>query len=259
MHEKAQTVEHEKAQKAERKAKDARVANGSSMLDFFNMKRGRGRPQLAAPMPKSRPTGRRPTDRRPTGSKTTDAASEAGSRTMLRARSAPKKRTNWSLPANRARLEAALAQWAAKTDPAASRLFAKKGNGKSSLTAVLREPTMREFADTVGIPQPTFSKYCAEKSTLGVGVGRKILISQENSDLIIDVVRRADRGNNGMGGCKIAEVITKLQPDLTTRQARLSFDRTVRPKARAARLTTGSCVKVQATTTKRSQVSSAQH
>ena len=89
-------------------------------------------------------------------------------------------------------------------------------------------------------------------------MGRKILISQENSDLIIDVVRRADRGNNGMGGCKIAEVITELQPDLTTTQARLSFGRTVRPKARAARLTTGSYVKVQATTTNRSQVSSAQ-
>ena len=64
----------------------------------------------------------------------------------------------------------------------------------------------------VCIPIATFSKYVTEKSTLGVAMGRKILISKENSDLVIDVVRRADRGNSGMGRLKIAEVITELQP-----------------------------------------------
>ena len=88
------------------------------------------------------------------------------------------------------------------------------------------------------------------RRVLGAKAGKQMTLKPEQGQLLADLIRRKDRGNDGLGKPEIIDVIQQIKPGGCSRKAaRDAFDRTVK-KAYSDVLT--GRVKVQATTTKRS-------
>ena len=88
------------------------------------------------------------------------------------------------------------------------------------------------------------------RTQIGVNVGKPRIMSADNEQLVVDVVRRHDRGNDGKSLREIHDTMQQLQP-ITQEQARNAFRRTIR-NAHKKELT--GVIKAQATTTKRSAI-----
>ena len=90
-----------------------------------------------------------------------------------------------------------------------------------------------------------------KRRVIGSASGRAKTLTPGESLFVADVVRRADRGNNGKSKLKIIDVIQELKPNLNQRQARDAYDRVV--KKEHGQVLTG-IIKAQPTTTARSAV-----
>lgn len=74
---------------------------------------------------------------------------------------------------------------------------AAKAAGESLLISV--------FAKQVNIPASTLTKYIGERSTLGVGQGKPSLLKGDEELFIVDVIRRHDRGADGLSMKQVIE------------------------------------------------------
>ena len=110
-------------------------------------------------------------------------------------------RQNWGSGENLARLAKARDDWDAKTGP--------------HLEA---EPTMpmTRYAVLVDIPYATLNKYCCKdlgkRQQLGVSVGTQPLFDSKEQQFAVDVIRRHDRGNDGLSRRECIDVLANLKP-----------------------------------------------
>jgi hypothetical protein len=113
----------------------------------------------------------------------------------------------------------------------------------------------RLLAEKRGIPWATFQEHITtndkKRIRLGDGVGRKPLISSTSQAVIVDVLVRKDRANEGVSVTGAVDILEQMHPELSRPQLELSFRRTVRP-AYSERLTKP--VAAQPTTTKRTAI-----
>ena len=114
--------------------------------------------------------------------------------------------------------------------------------------------SMREFARTKCIPIGTFAKYAhgnpAKRQTLGDGVGHKSLLPKGDVNMIVDMVIRRDRANEGYTRQEIVDVILEMDRSLDVRQAENVWNYI--HKTNRHRLT--GLIQPQITTTKRSAI-----
>jgi hypothetical protein len=116
--------------------------------------------------------------------------------------------------------------------------------------------TLPRFCALVSIPQKTLEPYIRsnrlKRREVGVGVGPgKTTLMPDTEDFLVDVMRRRDRGNDGMDRSESIQMMQDLQPELSHKQAERQFDRNVRPAHKD--VLTG-IIKAEATTSKRSAI-----
>jgi len=80
------------------------------------------------------------------------------------------------------------------------------------------------------------------------------LVSAEKQQVLVDVIRRSDRGNTPKTFPEIIDTIQDLEP-VSRKQARDAYDRTIKPTHK--KVLTG-IIKAQRTTTKRSAITAEQ-
>ena len=114
---------------------------------------------------------------------------------------------------------------------------------------------VRLFAEMNGIPYTTFQTHITPVDGKRIkpvsGVGKKPLLDSQSNDIIVDVLVRRDRVNQGVGVDGALDILEEMCPDLTRKQLDRSPRRTVLP-AFSDRLTKP--VVPQATTTKRTAI-----
>ena len=150
------------------------------------------------------------------------------------------KRTNWGKGDNLVKLTKAKDDWLNKT---------------GSLLSEAPDMSMWLYAKRVGIPLTTLHGYACPDDTkrqlLGSSAGKPALIDAGTQQFAVDVLRRRDRGNDGMNARESVDMIHDLMPELSRLQARQTFSRTICPghSTELSRI-----VKAQASTTKRSAI-----
>jgi hypothetical protein len=203
--------------------------------DFFKVKRGRGRPKKKHLLPHevaavldsaSKPSAPKAPPKPPVEAK--------------KKASAPKeavKKTDWADGGdNEERLASAVDDWLQ------SKGTALDDNGEKH--------SLRVFCYGVAkIPYNTFKHYvCKDESKrriVGNRMGRKPLIDRKSGEFVVDILVRADRGNNGSTPAEMIDQVVELKPDLTRKQASRAMYRTIlpgnkkkiRPKSRLAQAT----------------------
>ena len=157
-----------------------------------------------------------------------------------------KKRTkghmNWSLPENQAVLAPAVKGWL----------------GGSAHGISMEKWCMKHSTEHITLKKGTFSQYVSPNESKrlklvedgGNAVGNPPTLDQEDSQLLVDVIRRSDRGNEPKSMPQIMGVIQELKPTLNIKATRNAFA-TVQKKHKAE--LTGK-IKAQATTTARSAI-----
>ena len=152
--------------------------------------------------------------------------------------------TDWSKPENLERLTVAVDDWLNRTGE------------WLSLTPGM---SLHMYCRCVGVSKSTLHGYVhpdtSKRTPLGSHKGAPSLVKPELQEFVVDVVRRRDRGNEGLTNRDTAEMIQDLVPEFTTEQVMSSLRKTIRPKFKSV-LT--NIVKAQASTTKRSQITVAQ-
>ena len=147
-------------------------------------------------------------------------------------------RQSWSKGEGLKRMSDALATWEEEQ--------AKPEKDRTSL---------RLLAEKEKIPYATLQQHltgnAGKRVKLGDGVGPKPLLSSKSQEVIVDVLVRKDRANEGVGVGGALDIIEEMHPELKRTQIDQAFRRTVRP-AFVHRLTNP--VATQATTTKRTAI-----
>ena len=127
-------------------------------------------------------------------------------------------RINWGRGEPLKRLTKAVEDWDAKSGP-----------------YLCEKPAMlmAEYAKCVDIPYATLRAYCCKdvgmRKELGKSVGLQRLFTLDEEQFAVDVVRRHDRGNDGLNKRECVDVLQSLKPDATRVACRKAFDRTIRP------------------------------
>ncbi len=226
---------HAKALKTPSGAK----ADGCALItSFFSVKRKRGRKTLegtAGPKPKR---GRPPRAAGDAKVVKTSSPPKLGEKTV---EAAAPSRTNWSKGANLVKLRAAVQEWDCKS------------------ARCTTSTSQANFAKLVDIPLGTLKNYIqddlSQRRKLGVGVGKPSIISVDKQKFMVDVVRRRDRGNDGLSNAAVVEALGELVPTTSRDQIRQSWRRTILPGFKS---TLTGLVVAQPTTTKRTAITVAQ-
>ena len=154
------------------------------------------------------------------------------------------KRINWGHGEPLERMTKVVADWDAKTGP-----------------HLMEKPTMllTEYAKLVDINYQTLSVYCcnnhSKRKQLGSSVGNKPLFNEAEQQFVVDVVRRHDRGNDGLDKRQCIDVMQDMKPEFKRSALLHTFDRVIRPSHRGE--LTG-IVKANPTTVKRTAITVAQ-
>jgi len=178
-----------------------------------------------------------------------------------------KESVEWSSAAEKDVTPAAVAapEEAPKTKkPKATRHNWSKGEGLKRMTDALAtweeekarpekdRMSARLLAEKRGNPFSTLQEHLTtnegKRIKLGQGAGRKSLLNSKSQEVVVDVLLRKDRANEGVGVSGVVDILEDMHPELSRLQIDQSFRRTVRP-AHPSRLT--GPVAVQPTTTKR--------
>ena len=115
--------------------------------------------------------------------------------------------------------------------------------------------TMARFSQLVNIPVATLKPYvvsdAGKRRALGSVPGgtKRVVVSADEAQFLVDVMRRKDRGDDGMSRLEAIDMLQDLAPHLSHDQAVKYFDMHIRPAHKE--LLTG-VVKAEATTSKRS-------
>lgn len=159
-------------------------------------------------------------------------------------RSAGASRTNWSKGDALASLTKAVKDWLAKT---------------GDLLSADPKMSLHTYARRVNIPKATLGNYVhpdeSKRRKLGSQAGHPSLLDDESQRFVVDVLRRRDRGNDGMSRRDTINMLQDVKPDFSRLQLSDCFRNTVR-KRHGGVLT--NIVKAQASTTKRGQITVAQ-
>lgn len=194
------------------------------MLDYFSfpMKRGRSKP----------PSSKKGRKKKKKNALNEDVNSNKPSVDVVE--EVPKKtlpRTNWSEGNNMIRLQEAVAEW--KDNP--------------------NDVSLRKFAKLKQIPLTILQRRVNDKEPMAIHAhaGKPALISTEDGQFVMDVLRRRDRANDGVGIAGALEMFEQMRPDLSRIQITNAFAHTIRPRHKEEvtnlRVT-------QQTTTKRSAI-----
>ena len=150
------------------------------------------------------------------------------------------KRTNWGHGENLKRMTKAVHDWDAKAGT-----HLEKDNKMSLLS----------YAVCIGINYQTLADYCCKdhgkRKQLGISVGAPTLFSEGEQQFAVDVVRRHDRGNDGLSKRECVDILHDLKPGAKRASVSKAFDRTIRPHNSEA--LTG-IVKANPTTVKRTAI-----
>lgn len=159
-------------------------------------------------------------------------------------RAAGLKRTNWSKGDDLKRLTTAVDNWLQK---------------QGELLSADPNMSLHTYAKRVNIPKATLGHYIhpdpSKRRRLGSQAGQPSLVDSETQKFLVDVMRRRDRGNDGMNRREAVAMLQDLKPDLSRQQLSDTFRNTVR-RNHSSELT--NIVKAQASTTKRGQITVAQ-
>lgn len=241
---------------------DDAVASGLSLISSFFQRPAVRRADADIPLKKrGRPPAPAPRPGRPAqaGAQTASTGATSASRSSSRDPSehgsthryqVPKagavaeriklKRLNWALPENIERLKAAVHDWHNKT---------------GEWLSLTPDMSFHMYCCCVGIPKGTLHDYVhpdrSRRKALGVSVGRPQLIDDDTQAFAVDVLRRRDRGNEGMNNREAVELVHDLKPELKLEQVADVLRKTIRPTNKKV-LT--SIVKAQASTSNRSQI-----
>ena len=127
-------------------------------------------------------------------------------------------RCNWSKGGALERLTKAKEDWLNKT---------------GDLLTAQPDMSMWEFSKRVGIPSSTMHTYAhaneSQQWRLGSSAGKPPLVKEETAQFAVDVLRRRDRGNDGMTNSEAIDMVHDLMPSLSRQQASQGFHRTIRP------------------------------
>ena len=208
-----------------------------NIFSFFQKKVKRGRPKKAKKVTTKAPP------------KTLALPSAPPRAKMVRHSS---KNKDWTKGEGLHSLKSMIADW----DNKEGAIFMSLGPGKVGLNRYCKE-CEKEW----GIGWTTLKAYLnsdrSKRRLPGGQRGRKPVIPQDTTDLITQVVRKADRLNNGMSSKDIVAAVRMADPGLSKKQAENHTYNTLLPNARKDKKLTGS-VKVQPTTVGRSNVTVAQ-
>ena len=159
-------------------------------------------------------------------------------------------RINWGRSPHREILMDALDAWNDKTD------LKFDENGEEILDYKI-------FANRMQIPPPTFYAYIHpddnKRRKLGDGErGKKKLLSEDDVKLAGEVLARQDRANDGYTPQEAKAMIGTLNPNITERAAAQQLYRRIMPVNFAAGILKRKTVKLQATTSDRTNINAAQ-
>ena len=150
------------------------------------------------------------------------------------------KRTNWGRGEPLARMTKAVADWDAKT-------------GEILETDVTM--SLRSYAKCVNIQFESLYDYCrpqkGKRKVLGSSVGNPPLFDIKLEQFAVDVMRRHDRGNDGLDRRDCIDLLHEMKPGSKRKHIMDAFDRTVRPRHKE--VLTG-IIKANATTSKRTAI-----
>ena len=114
---------------------------------------------------------------------------------------------------------------------------------------------MKDYAARVGIPYQTLHSYArpdkGKRKALGSSVGKQRVFTAEEEQFVVDVVRRHDRGNDGLNKMQCVDKLHELRPSLPRKSVINAFDRTIRP-SRDTEIT--GIIKANSTTMKRTAI-----
>lgn len=117
-----------------------------------------------------------------------------------------------------------------------------------------------KVAAKFNLPPSTFKRYVSidksKRLKIGTKVGRKSILSEENSQFLCQVAIRADRANDGLTPADMIAKIQRVQPELTEKQAANHYSRSFLKKHKGK--LKSKPVKAQKTTSRRSQCTVAQ-
>jgi hypothetical protein len=99
----------------------------------------------------------------------------------------------------------------------------------------------------------------SKRIKLGSGVGRKPILDDQREAIIVDVLIRKDRANEGASVGEAVDILEQFCPEYSRKQLDQAFRRTVRPQcSERTRLDMTDPFAVQATTTKRTAITPTQ-
>ena len=128
------------------------------------------------------------------------------------------KRVNWGKGEHLKRLTEAVEDWDAKRGPHLEHN---------------PELPLSQYAEAVGIPYQTMNNYACKdvgkRRKLGSSVGAAPLFSADDQQFAVDVVRRHDRGNDGLNKRECIDILHDLMPAAKRAAVGQTFDRVIRP------------------------------
>jgi hypothetical protein len=202
------------------------------MTPFFSAKKSPGRP--AKKTPKSL---------RPAAEKASaPAAAQEAAAVKPNAKKPKATRTSYSKGESLIKMTSAIAAW--------------KVEQLKTPEARMR---MHLFAEVHDIPFTTLQTYItlndSKRIKLGSGVSRKLILDDQREAIIVDVLIRKDRANEGASVGEAAGILEKMFPEYSRKQLDQAFRRTVRPQY-SKRMKNP--VAAEATTTKRTAIAPSQ-
>jgi hypothetical protein len=88
------------------------------------------------------------------------------------------------------------------------------------------------WATKHGVPKGTLAQYVTsnleKRQKLGVSPGNAALLSKDHRQLVVDVIRRADRANQPKSLSEVVDVIKELAPGIGRKSARNTYDNTIK-------------------------------
>ena len=203
-------------------SEETRKANKfGSITDFFKPPPKKGRPARA----QSKKRGRAPAELAEQGATAdvtvskkrgripAELAQQGATAESGAAPKAKRQRVNYSTGEPFERLKKAVSDW----------------DNKAGDYLVETPMSMQRFAQIVRIPYATFSPYVCEdkgkRKVVGIGVGPTSLLDADATQFVADVLRRRDRGNDGVNRREGADLVQDLMPELSRTQAVTAFRR----------------------------------
>ena len=98
--------------------------------------------------------------------------------------------------------------------------MSKAVNGWPAYKAANPTFSMEGYAKSLNINPVTLSKYISGERVLGKGQGRPGILKSDEATFITDVVRRHDRGRDGLTPAGVISLVASVKPNLSEKQAK---------------------------------------